>query len=119
MVALAPTPTRTLEPNRHTGRVATSRVATPSAFDVNADGFVNLLDVLLIINFLNSSVSSQGEGESTNGNKPIDDFFEHFASDQSKQDEHASALSELNAELAAEPLRTALRSRNRFSRSAK
>ena len=99
--------------------LAQGQVTNLSAYDVNADGFVNPLDVLLIFNFLNNSGATRGEGVSTNGIKPIDDFFEHFANDQSKHDEHASALSELNAELATEPLGTTFRNRFRFSRSAK
>ena len=83
------------------------------SFDVNRDGFVSPLDVLLLINALNMGVANIGEGEgpTTTNQGSVDNFFADFANEPSRSGEESSAVAEVFAELADEPIGLVLQRR--------
>ena len=76
------------------------------SFDVNRDGFVDPLDVLVAINAINTGVAKMGEGEgpTTTNQRSVDNFFADFANEPSRSGEESSAVAEVFAELADEPI---------------
>ena len=76
------------------------------SFDVNRDGFVDPLDVLVAINAINTGVANMGEGEGpiTTNQRSVDNFFADFANEPSRSGEESSAVAEVFAELADEPI---------------
>ena len=87
--------------------------AGTSVFDVNRDGFVDPLDVLVVINALNMVVANIGEGErpTTTNQGSVDNFFAEFANEPSRSGEESSAVAEVFAELADEPIGLVLQRR--------
>ena len=76
------------------------------SFDVNRDGFVDPLDVLVAINAINTGVANMGEGEgpTTANQSSVDIYFADFAFEPSRSGEESSAVAEVFAELADEPI---------------
>ena len=87
--------------------------AGTSVFDVNRDGFVDPLDVLVAINAINMGVAKMGEGEGpiTTNQGSVDNFFAEFANEPSRSGEESSAVAEVFAELADEPIGLVLQRR--------